>query len=255
MTWYSSRLMRLVCTARLSRTARAVRRERLTYLRSEPLFRLEQALERITRDGVPGDFLEFGVALGGSAIVIAKHLSEGRSFHGFDVFGLIPPPDSDKDGSVAQERYSIIASGSSKGIKGDVYYGYRDDLIGEVAGSFKRHGVVVDGARIALHKGRFEETWPAYGGTQVAFAHIDCDWYSPVKFCLSNVGERLSPGGAMILDDYHTFDGCRTATDEFLAQHPNFVVDDGPNVMLRKLRSDDAPPSQAARPMGAMSRA
>jgi asparagine synthase (glutamine-hydrolysing) len=236
MAWYSSRLTRLICTARLSRVARAVRREHLTYLQSEPLFRLEHELDRIAREGVPGDFLEFGVALGGSAIVIAKLLSEGRTFHGFDVFGLIPPPDSDKDGRIAQERYALIAAGRSKGIKGDTYYGYRDNLMDEVEAAFERYGVAVDGRRISLHKGRFEETWPAYHSQAVAFAHIDCDWYSPVSFCLRKVSERLSPGGVMILDDYHTFDGCRTATDEFLAQHPDFVVDDGPNVILRKAR-------------------
>jgi O-methyltransferase len=227
-------MRRLIYSARLSRTARAVRRERLTYLRSEPLYRLERALDRIMRENVPGDFLEFGVALGGSGIVIAKHLDEGRSFHGFDVFGLIPPPDSDKDGAVALQRYSVIASGSSEGIKGDVYYGYRHDLLAEVTGSFQRHGVAIDGHRISLHKGRFEDTWPAYASRQVAFAHIDCDWYSPVRFCLASVSERLSPGGVMILDDYHAFDGCRTATDEFLAEHRDFVMDDGPNVILRK---------------------
>jgi asparagine synthase (glutamine-hydrolysing) len=230
----SDQFVRLVYTARLSPLARAVRRQRLTYLRSEPLFRLERELHRLLQNNVPGDFLEFGVALGGSAIVIASRLSAGRSFHGFDAFGMIPSPDCEKDGTRAKERYAVIAAGKSKGIRGETYYGYRDDLYGQVRGSFERHGLTVDGHRIGLHKGLFEDTWRTYDGRQVAFAHIDCDWYNPVRFCLSKVAEQLSSGGAIIVDDYHTFDGCRAATDEFLVQHPEFEIDDGPNVILRK---------------------
>jgi asparagine synthase (glutamine-hydrolysing) len=69
----------------------------------------------------------------------------------------------------------------------------------------------------------------------VAFAHIDCDWYDPVKYCLEALEHRLSPGGEIVLDDYHDYGGCQTATDEFLATRPNFVMHDGRNVTLHKV--------------------
>jgi O-methyltransferase len=220
---------------RLSSVARAVRHERLTYLSPGKLRRLEAALAAVFSQGTPGDVLEFGVALGGSAIVLAQHARRAhRAFHGFDVFGMIPPPDSDKDDAHSKQRYQVIASGQSKGIDGDSYYGYRQNLFEEVQASFARYGIPVDDHTIVLHKGLFEETWPRYGNRTVAFAHIDCDWYAPVKFCLERVADRLAPGGAIILDDYHDHGGSRTATDEFVSAHDDFTFEDGANAVLRR---------------------
>src|SRR5688572_13192838 len=77
----------------LSPISRTVLREGLTYLTPSKLRRIEAALQSV--GDVPGDFAEFGVALGGSAILISN-AAEGRQFHGFDVFGLIPEPTSGK---------------------------------------------------------------------------------------------------------------------------------------------------------------
>lgn len=72
---------------------------------------------------------------------------------------------------------------------------------------------------------------------RVAFCHIDCDWYDPVKFCLEQVAPKLAPGGAVLLDDYHDYGGCQQATNEFLEANPEFVLQDGPNVIVLR-RSD-----------------
>ena len=220
--------------AAASSTARSVRRDRLTYLGPEKMHRLEGSLRAALRGGVPGDVLEFGVALGGSGIVLSKHaLRHGRSFHGFDVFGMIPPP-TDNDDEGVKRRYEVIASGQSEGIAGDIYYGYRDDLLGDVKNAFACYGIAVDGRSVQLHKGLFEETWPRYTGSSIAFAHIDCDWYDPVRFCLENVARKLSPGGIIVLDDYHDYGSCKRATDEFLARNPHFTFKDGKNVILQR---------------------
>ena len=220
---------------RVGAHARAVLDERLSYLSIAKFRRINAALSEVRRASVPGDFLEFGIALGGSAIVIAK-AAAGRSFHGFDVFAMIPPPTSEKDGRRSKERYETIASGKSKGIGGDQYYGYRSDLFEEVKQAFARHGVPVDGESIALHKGLFENTWPQAGVRQVAFAHIDCDWYDPVKYCLRAIADILSPGGLVVIDDYHAHEGCKTAVHELIADRSDFRLELGPNPILRKLR-------------------
>lgn len=220
-----------------SRLARKVRHAKLTYLSRIRLHRLETALDAALRTGVPGDLMEFGVALGGSAIVIASRSGDGRAFHGFDVFAMIPPPSSEKDGKAAMDRYETIKSGASQGIGGERYYGYRDDLLQAVTAAFAIHRLPIDGERIALHKGLFADTWQQYQGKHIAFAHIDCDWYDPVRFCLESIAERLSPGGVIVLDDYHDYGGCKAAVDEFLAQRPDFSFDDGDNVILRKAKA------------------
>ena len=50
----------------------------------------------------------------------------------------------------------------------------------------------------------------------VAFAHIDVDWYDPVKTCLERIFPNLIVGGSLILDDYHDWGGCRKAVDTYL---------------------------------------
>lgn len=233
-----SRVRERVAEQGLPPTAQAVRRQRLTYLSPQKLKRLEGTLSAVLNEGTPGDILEFGVALGGSAIILAQHATrEGRTFHGFDVFGMIPPPTSDKDDAKSKQRYEVIASGQSKGIRGDTYYGYHQGLFDEVRASFARHGVPVNGKTVILHKGLFAETWPGYDGQTIAFGHIDCDWYDPVKFCLEHVAGRISPGGVIILDDYHDYGGCRTATAEFLSDRHDFTLEDGANAILRRSRS------------------
>ena len=143
-------------------------------------------------------------------MLLARHAANERQFHGFDVFARIPEPASAKDDAKSKERYQVIAAGES------------------------RYGRPVDEERIFLHRGLFEETWPGCPRASVAFAHLDCDWYDPVRFCLNAVLPRLSPGATLILDDYHDYGGCRTAVDEFLQENGGaFAVDDGANLRLR----------------------
>jgi asparagine synthase (glutamine-hydrolysing) len=83
-------------------------------------------------------------------------------------------------------------------------------------------------------KGLFEDTLPNTDTGRVAFCHIDCDWYDPVKFCLDQIAPRLVQAGLILLDDYHDYGGCARATCEFLAENSEFVLSGGPNVTLKK---------------------
>lgn len=228
-------LKRALLLAALSPLARRVRRERLTMLGLRKLLRIERAAARLRRSRVAGDFVEFGVALGGSGIILADLARrDGRQFHGFDVFGMIPPPTSDKDDDTSRARYEEIASGKSPGIGGDTYYGYVENLYDVVCRSFATHGVPVDGSGVVLHKGLFADTLPDYPDRPVALAHVDCDWYDPAKLVLTSLADRIPTGGVFIMDDYHAYGGARTATEEFLRERDDYVMEDGDNVMLRR---------------------
>jgi asparagine synthase (glutamine-hydrolysing) len=216
----------------LTVTARAVRDRRLTYLSPAKLHNLERHMDMIDADGVAGDCVEFGVALDGSAILIATLMSAERRFTGFDLFGTIPPP-SDADEQESHARYAVIASGRSAGIGGDRYYGYEDNLEEKVKGHFAEFGLAVDGRRIELVKGLFDETVFFAGDKRIAFAHIDCDWHDPVALCLERTYAQLSPGGVIVLDDYNDYGGCRKATQHFLACHGDMALtDDAYNAIL-----------------------
>lgn len=199
----------------ISPLARRVRDDGLTYLSERKLRSLEAALKRVDRNCRTGDYMEFGVALGGSAILIASLRPPGREFHGYDVFGMIPPPGPEDDRR-SHERYAEIRSGNSSGLNGDTYYGYVDDLYGKVAASFAKFGQPVGRDGIRLHKGLFEDTLDPDDTRPVAFAHIDCDWFEPVDYCLRSLHDRLVPGAIVVLDDYNDYGGCRKAVDAWL---------------------------------------
>lgn len=207
----------------LPQIAHDVVKANLTYLGEDKLLGLFDAMSRVKAASVPGDFAEFGMALGGTAICIASQLDAGRRFFGFDLFGMIPPPTA-IDGDRANERYRVIRDGRSHGRGGGTYYGYIENLFDTVKGNFAQFGQPVDGQRIILVKGLFEDTLPLAGDAPIAFAHIDSDWYDPVMLCLNHVSQRMPVGGIIVLDDYLFWDGCTKAADAFCAAHREIVM-------------------------------
>jgi hypothetical protein len=55
---------------------------------------------------------------------------------------------------------------------------------------------------------------------QVALLRLDTDFYDSTKYELEHFYPRVSSGGIVIIDDYGHWKGARTATDEFLKEHP-----------------------------------
>lgn len=221
-------IARQAATLTLSPVARRVRRKRLTYLSVGKLLQLERFLRYINSNRISGDLIEAGVALGGSAILLASHIDATRDlprrFIGYDTFGMIPPP-TEEDSEDAHCRHEEIRSGRSQGLgRADTYYGYMDDLYEKVQKSFLELGRPVDGARVSLVKGLFSDTLCKQPPEKVALAHIDCDWHSPVRECLNALRPIVQPGGVVIVDDYHNYDGCRWAVHEFLAEAKEFSV-------------------------------
>ncbi len=202
---------------------RAVRRERLTYLSANRLAVIADTCGTIERNGLDGMLVEAGCALGGSSIVLAGVRAEDRPFAVHDVFGMIPPPTTD-DGLDVQARYEEIRSGRSKGLGGDRYYGYESDLAVKVAANFERFGLDRVARRVSLVEGLVQETLQL--DEPVAMAHIDVDWYEPVRHCLEQIVPNLVVGGSVVLDDYFDWSGCRKAVDEYFdPADPSFLWD------------------------------
>lgn len=190
-----------------------IRAAKLTYLTDSKLASLAQTCRQIEAEQVQGEFIEAGCALGGSAILIASVKATARPFSIYDVFGMIPAP-TQEDTPDVHERYRTIVEGKSVGIDGNPYYGYEPDLYEIVQGNLKRFGVDIAAQQVQLVKGLLQQTLQPT--RSIAFAHIDVDWYDPVKVCLERLFPRLSVGGSIVLDDYHDWGGCRKATDEYL---------------------------------------
>lgn len=221
---------------KISKISHKVRQQNLTYLSDRKIYNLENCLQEVEKKSVPGFLIEAGIALGGSAIIVATLMENARIFHGYDVFEMIPPP-TEEDDLKSQTRYKLIKSGNSQGLGGNQYYGYIDDLYTQVTGNFQKFGLEVDGKKICLHKGLFQNTMTFNHQDKVALAHIDCDWYQPVKFCLETIYQVLSPQGYIVLDDYHDYGGCKKAVHEFLATRNDMtiIVAEGNLVLMREL--------------------
>lgn len=191
-----------------------LREKHLTYVGSTKLKNLAWAAIDVGERGIHGDFVEAGVALGGSAILLGRLKAPSAGLFLFDIFGLIPPPGT-QDGTDAHKRFSVISSGRAEGLGGNRYYGYVDDLEETVRANLAAYGITADSHGLKLIRGLFQHTLQL--SAPVALAHIDCDWYDSVKACIERIFPRLVPGGLMIFDDYKSYSGCRRAVDEWLA--------------------------------------
>lgn len=190
-----------------------IREKKLTYLSNRRLASIAIACQRIESSRLSGIFLEAGCALGGSSILIASLKDEARPLFIYDVFEMIPPP-TEKDTKDVHDRYRTIEEGKSKGIGGDKYYGYEENLFEIVQFNLKSFEIACDRQSVSLVKGLVQDTMNI--NQPVAFAHVDVDWYEPVMSCLERIFPNLVSGGCIILDDYHDWGGCRKATDEYL---------------------------------------
>ena len=206
-----------------------IRQSKLTYLSVKRLVSIVDVCRLIEKEKLPGCFIETGCALGGSTILISKIKHQDRPLYVYDVFGMIPPP-SDEDGEYVQKRYETIRQGKSNGIGRDKYYGYEENLYEKVQENLRKFNINEEQHNVSLFKGLLQDTMQIE--QPVAFAHIDVDWYEPVKTCLERIIPNLVVGGSVILDDYQDWSGCRKATDEFFQdKSDNFRMDESAGSM------------------------
>jgi len=206
-----------------------IRSAKLTYLSNRKLQSIVNTCHAIEDANLSGVFMEAGCALGGSSILIASLKNDERALYVYDVFGMIPPP-TEEDTQDIHDRYQIIVEGKSKGIDGNKYYGYEEDLYEKVQANLKSFGIDPERQSVFLIKGLVQDTLKI--DQPVTFAHIDVDWYDPVKTCLERIFPNLVSKGSIILDDYHDWGGCRKATDEYLRKVTGqFSLDDSAGSM------------------------
>jgi O-methyltransferase len=193
--------------------------QRLSFLEKRALFELASAAQAC-RD-LEGHAVECGTALGGSAIAILAGLGPDRTLSLHDVFGLIPPP-SNKDGETERQRYVVIASGAASGFGEDRYYGYEPDLQERI----RENIAMVLGTealdQVVFRKGLFAQT--LNDDAPLCFAHLDGDWYESTLSALEGTWPRLVSGAIMVVDDYHAWDGCRRAVDDYFANRPRVII-------------------------------
>ncbi len=164
------------------------------------LVALYKLSKRIDLLSVPGDIVECGVYIGGSAALLAsvccRDSRRPRQIWLFDSFEGLPQP-TDKDGEKARSC---------------VWWCHGD--LSKVREIFRK--LRIPESRVHVVKGWFQDTFPSARIQNIALLHIDADWYASVKLCLEKFYESVQPGGFVVIDDYGHWEGCKRATDEFL---------------------------------------
>jgi hypothetical protein len=188
--------------------------------------------ERVLREEIPGDFIETGVWRGGACILMRGVLNafgiHDRRVWLADSFEGLPPPDAG--------RFPADAN--------DTFHTFVELAVGleEVKRNFEKYGLLDDQVRFL--KGWFRDTLPGAPVERLALLRLDGDMYESTIIALESLYGKLSPGGFVIIDDYHVVEGCRQAVHDFMTAGA-IVADlheiDGVGVYWRKPDGTDSP--------------
>ena len=173
-----------------------------------------------------GDFVETGVARGGSSILMMHVLDELQSkarHFACDSFQGLPAGDDAKDikscDRVKRGKEGRHSCGAMRGKHQDA--AYYEGMFSYDQRKFMAHvresGVAR--ARLTAVPGWFNTSLPPTGVQQIAFMRLDGDLYVSTRDALRALYPLLAPGGAVYIDDYGSFAGCHEAVDEYRREH------------------------------------
>ena len=176
---------------------------------------LQMVLEAVDSDR-PGDLVECGTWLGGAsfAMLLVQRYRYGRivkpvwmldSFQGLPPAAPIDGPaalDYSRDSHAPGNHDNCIAP-LNKVREAIVRFGFADAEARVVPGWFAD---------------TLPEVKPALATSGISVLRVDCDWYEPVLSVLDGLVPLVCAQGAVIIDDYYSWDGCCRATHDFLSR-------------------------------------
>lgn len=167
---------------------------------------LRDCCEQVLRDAVPGDLIETGVWRGGATILMRAVLKaygvSDRCVWVADSFQGVPPPDA--------ARYPADAGDTT----------FEVDLLAvseeAVRANFERYGLLDEQVRFL--PGWFRDSLPGAPIERLAVLRLDGDLYESTMDALTSLYPKLSPGGFVIVDDYGSYESCRSAVSDYRAR-------------------------------------
>lgn len=150
--------------------------------------------------GLGGAWAEVGTYHGGTAEFLldtAASLGRGEvEFHGFDLFDSPPPA------YVAEDKQASLRKKS------------KELPLADVEAQLERF------PNVTLHAGDVVEKLAALPERDWSLVHVDVNFREPTLAALRYFGQRLVPGGVLVLDDYRepSVPGVAEALDEWLAE-------------------------------------
>ncbi len=173
---------------------------------TERLYSLYKLSREVCEKDIPGNFVECGVARGGSsaliAFVIKKYSKRERKLFSFDTFEGMPDPGE-------KDRHQGIPADDT---------GWGTGTCAATEESLKEIAMKTGVSDVIIPvKGLFQDTLPVKKNEigQIAFLHMDGDWYESTRAILNNLYDSLAEGSSVQVDDYGHWEGCKKAVDEF----------------------------------------
>lgn len=167
------------------------------------LTNVEECIKGALESGVPGDLIETGVWRGGTTIfmrgILRAYGVEDRKVYVADSFSGLPAPDA--------ENYP-----ADRGIELHLWPGLSVGLE-EVRANFARYGLLDE--QVVFVRGWFRDTLPELRDRTWSVLRLDGDLYESTMDALVNLYPGLSPGGWIIVDDYHDIPASAQAVDDY----------------------------------------
>jgi O-methyltransferase len=167
---------------------------------------LEQCVRDVIEKQVPGDLIETGVWRGGACIFMRAMLKafgeQQRTVWVADSFRGLPKPEADRTDDVEDALWT---------------YDFLAIPLERVQANFKRYDLLDDQVRFL--PGWFQDTLPTAPVEQISVLRLDGDMYDSTMVALRSLYPKLSPGGYVIVDDYHAVRACKEAVDDYRTEH------------------------------------
>jgi hypothetical protein len=175
----------------------------LTMVGSRRLHNFRRLIERVIRNDIPGDIIETGVWRGGASILARAVLKAwnvtDRRVIVCDSFQGLPPPNAEM---WPADRDSDLHTFEDLAVS-----------LEQVKANFASHGLLDD--QVVFLKGWFRDTMPLVPSKTLSIIRLDGDMYESTIDPLTHLYDRLSPGGWLIIDDYHIIGACKAAVHDF----------------------------------------
>jgi len=189
-----------------------------TFVPLDASFALYNAVKYISRNKIPGDFVECGVWKGGQAMIMAYTLlKEGdteRQIYLYDTYkGMSEPTEVD----VYIPNREAARVNWEKRIQSD-HNAWSYASLENVKANLISTGYPKE--RISFIEGKVEETIPhKIPPHKISLLRLDTDWYESTYHELTYLYPLLERMGVLIIDDYGVWAGSRKAMDSYMQEN------------------------------------
>ena len=170
------------------------------------MYNLYCATHYIIGAGIVGDFVECGVHMGGSVMLMEYVLLKDDKCADRRVFAL------DTFSGFVQRNEELDID-----IRTGLPVCHPEPQPVDYSKGAIENMTSVGFSGLSVVKGDVLRTIPSLDTKQIALLRLDTDTYETTKFELEQLYDRVVPGGVVIVDDYGYTVGCKKAVDDFVS--------------------------------------